>query len=150
MAMPDKDNGSLTVCETCMHHCALKEGKTRICGARKNVEGRILDINYGPDYFYGTGSDRKKSRCACSVPEARSFCRQFRMQSGSALSVRTTKSHAWTKAVLGAPYNTRGTGGNCSPTEKQGSIGIAYTYNEPLVGWGICAGYFKTCRIQGP
>ena len=34
-------------CNVCCHHCALDEGQTGACGARKNVSGQIVASNYG-------------------------------------------------------------------------------------------------------
>ena len=36
-----------TVCQVCIHHCALSLGQVGICRARKNVKGKIVCTNYG-------------------------------------------------------------------------------------------------------
>ena len=36
-----------TICQVCMHHCALEPGQTGLCGARKNQGGDIICANYG-------------------------------------------------------------------------------------------------------
>ena len=34
-------------CNVCCHQCALEEGQTGACRARKNVRGRVTASNYG-------------------------------------------------------------------------------------------------------
>ncbi|HUM83930.1 MAG TPA: AmmeMemoRadiSam system radical SAM enzyme [Lachnospiraceae bacterium] len=149
MAMPDKDNGSLTVCETCMHHCALKEGKTGICGARKNVEGRILDINYGQITSMALDPIEKKPlRMFCPGSRVLSvgsfgcnlkcpFCQNYeisRMDESSIEARRITPEELVETALR---------------LKKQGSIGIAYTYNEPLVGWEFVRDTSRLAESRG-
>ena len=34
-------------CHLCPHECRIAEGKTGICGVRKNMEGKLFAMNYG-------------------------------------------------------------------------------------------------------
>ena len=35
------------ICRVCFHHCALEEGQTGLCGARRCVDGTVQGISYG-------------------------------------------------------------------------------------------------------
>ena len=38
-------NGSVR-CELCPHHCTIKKDLAGICGARKNIDGKLYTLNY--------------------------------------------------------------------------------------------------------
>ena len=46
-----------TICQVCIHHCALEPGQTGLCGARKNEGGEILCENYGQMPFLSESRD---------------------------------------------------------------------------------------------
>ncbi|NMC57289.1 MAG: radical SAM protein, partial [Eubacteriaceae bacterium] len=35
------------ICNVCPHNCNLDEGQTGFCRARRNVDEKIVSINYG-------------------------------------------------------------------------------------------------------
>lgn len=124
-----------TECNVCMHHCSLEEGKTGICRARKNEGGTIRSTNYGKitsidldpmekkpllHFYPGTwilsvGSFGCNLRCP--------FCQNYSIsQSGEEESdyIRISPEELVEKAV---------------EWKERGNVGIAFTYNEPLIGW---------------
>ena len=124
-----------TECNVCMHHCSLEEGKTGICRARKNEEGTIRSTNYGKitsidldpmekkpllHFYPGTwilsvGSFGCNLRCP--------FCQNYSIsQSGEEESdyIRISPEELVEKAM---------------EWKERGNVGIAFTYNEPLIGW---------------
>ena len=124
-----------TECNVCMHHCSLEEGKTGICRARKNEGGTIRSTNYGKitsidldpmekkpllHFYPGTwilsvGSFGCNLRCP--------FCQNYSIsQSGEEKSdyIRISPEELVEKAV---------------EWKERGNVGIAFTYNEPLIGW---------------
>ncbi len=128
----------MATCGVCFHHCQLAEGKRGLCGARKCLHGEIVPENYGkvtslaldpiekkPLYqFYpgsrilSVGSYGCNLRCPfCQnyeiarpdqVPEIRNAVRDMEPEE----LVRMAEQYL-----------------------PEGNIGIAFTYNEPLVGW---------------
>jgi pyruvate formate lyase activating enzyme len=34
-------------CDLCFHRCKLEEGQTGFCRGRKNVDGKVIPLNYG-------------------------------------------------------------------------------------------------------
>ncbi len=41
-----KEKGKV-ICELCPHRCVIKDGKKGICGARKNIGGKLISLSYG-------------------------------------------------------------------------------------------------------
>lgn len=129
-------------CELCFHHCRLDEGQTGFCRARGNRNGKIVSLNYG------------KLTALALDPIEKKPLRRF--HSGSLiLSVGSFGCNLHCPfcqnagiAAVGSEAYTQ----DCSPEQQvqealrlreQGNIGIAYTYNEPLVGYEYvrdCAG----------
>jgi len=135
-----------SVCEICPHHCALEEGQTGLCRARRNSGGRVVCENYGKvtslsldpiekkplrRFYPGTkilsvGSYGCNLRCP--------FCQN------SAISMADGR-HA--RIVEVSP---EGLAEKAEELVARGNIGIAYTYNEPLVGYEFvrdCAALVK-------
>ena len=121
-------------CELCFHHCQLDEGQTGFCRARGNRNGKIVSLNYG------------KLTALALDPIEKKPLRRF--HSGSLiLSVGSFGCNLHCPfcqnagiAAVGPETYTQ----DCSPEQlvqeslrlrEQGNIGIAYTYNEPLVGY---------------
>ena len=121
-------------CELCFHHCQLDEGQTGFCRARGNRNGKIVSLNYG------------KLTALALDPIEKKPLRRF--HSGSLiLSVGSFGCNLHCPfcqnagiAAVGSEAYTQ----DCSPEQlvqealrlrEQGNIGVAYTYNEPLVGY---------------
>ncbi|MCI8614142.1 AmmeMemoRadiSam system radical SAM enzyme [Parablautia intestinalis] len=127
-----------TICQVCIHHCALEPGQTGLCGARKNEGGEILCENYGQitslaldpiekkplrDFHQGSmilsvGSYGCNLRCP--------FCQNHEIS----MAGRETLD-----AEYVSPSQLADMALIWKKQKKAGNIGVAYTYNEPLVGW---------------
>lgn len=122
-------------CEICPHHCKIEEGKIGLCKGRKNVGGRIVSENYGkitalaldpiekkPLYHFNPGSrilSVGSYGCNLNCP----FCQNCDISMVGSKEIETqdiTPEELVEKALLLKP---------------QGNVGIAYTYNEPLIGY---------------
>jgi len=122
-------------CPVCMHHCQLEPDQVGICHARKNEQGKIVSINYGKltslaldpiekkplarfypkNFILSVGSFGCNLRCP--------FCQNFGISMAAEKEVRTkfiSPSHLTEQAI---------------ELIKNGNIGVAFTYNEPLVGY---------------
>lgn len=124
-----------TICQVCMHHCHLEPGQYGICQARKNENGMILCDNYGQvtslaldpiekkplNMFYpgslilSVGSYGCNLRCP--------FCQNHEISMAGAETSDAIYVSPETLAKEAAKH------------QKEGNIGIAFTYNEPLIGW---------------
>lgn len=123
------------VCDICPHHCRLAEGQIGFCRARSNVGGRIQAINYGlvtsiaidpiekkPLYRFHPGS------CILSLGSFGcnlrcSFCQNYEISMANAQQVHVRKLEPEEVVNLAVSL------------QSKGNIGIAYTYNEPVVGY---------------
>lgn len=136
----------MTRCELCFHRCALEEGQRGICRARVCRGGRILCENYGcitslaldpiekkplRHFFPGSwilsaGSYGCNLRCP--------FCQNdsISMSDGGGLAVQRAAPEILADRA--------------AELVSRGNIGLAYTYNEPLVGYEFvrdCAGLVR-------
>ena len=125
-------------CEVCFRHCEIPEGGTGFCGARTCEGGRVRAANYGLVTSLALDPVEKK-------PLSRFHPGSMIVSAGSyGCNLRCpfcqNNSISWSDeafALAGrVPY---------MPPEKlaaiaeaavpEGNIGVAFTYNEPLVGY---------------
>lgn len=123
------------ICGVCMHHCVLSPGQEGLCRARKNDNGRIVCSNYGQITSMALEPVEKKPLrmffpgskilsvgsfgCNLRCP----FCQNYEISMVGQDRARTVYLSPETLA------------GKAEELKSQGNIGVAYTYNEPLVGW---------------
>ncbi len=117
-------------CPVCAHHCELREGKTGYCGARTLRDGENVSLNYGE--VTGLALDPiEKKPLARFYPGSRilslgswgcnmrcPWCQNDHISRGRVRSVRVTPGELISYAL---------------ELRDRGNIGIAYTYNEPLI-----------------
>lgn len=132
-----------------MHHCNLREGQRGICRARKNVDGKIICENYGqitslaldpiekkPLYLFYPGSMiLSVGSYGCNLRCA--FCQNHEISMVEKEQIET---------VFIAPQELRD---KAVAAKAAGSIGVAYTYNEPLVGWEYVRDCAKLIKQAG-
>ena len=138
------------VCGLCPHHCHLSEGQTGFCRARKNVGGKVLSINYGKltslaldpiekkplarfhpgSYILSVGSFGCNLRCP--------FCQNYEIsQADERFPVQEITPE---KLVELAGELSR---------KEQGNLGVAFTYNEPLIGFEFVRDTSKLLQAAG-
>jgi len=122
------------LCTVCPRGCVIREGQLGFCGARINRNGKIVADNYGKitaialdpiekkplrrfkpgSWILSVGSYGCNFRC--------SFCQNYgiSMEKNPARCIEVTPQQLVEKALQLIP---------------EGNIGIAYTYNEPLIGY---------------
>lgn len=114
-------------CLLCPHRCLIKEDKKGICGRRINKEGKLYSIIYEecsslamdpiekkPLYHFYPGSrilSLGTTGCNFKCP----FCQNWHISQGE------------------APTNKIDSLQIISLAKEEGSIGLAYTYSEPLI-----------------
>ena len=137
------------ICTLCMHRCALSEGQYGRCRARKNEKGRIICANYGKltalmldpiekkplRYFFPGSRILSVGSFGCNL--ACPFCQnhEISMASPASAEYREISPEALTSLAL-----------RC---RDQGSIGLAFTYNEPLVGYEFVRDTARLAHSQG-
>lgn len=136
------------ICSTCMYHCRLKAGQTGKCRVRKHVNGRIICGNYGKITSLALDPIEKKSLkrfhpgshilsagsygCNLSCP----FCQNHEISMKTeeeVQSVYVSPQSLCEKALQLVPY---------------GNIGVAFTYNEPMIGYEYVRDTARCCREE--
>ena len=124
-----------TLCELCFHHCALDEGQTGLCRARACQDGKIVSLNYGKLTSLALDPIEKKPLrrfhpgslilsvgsfgCNMRCP----FCQNHEISMAGDSGIPTVEVSPEQLAAQAAEL------------VPHGSIGVAYTYNEPLTGY---------------
>ena len=142
----------MTTCDVCFRHCQLKEGQTGACQNRIARNGKTEDKNYGKISGLQLDPIEKK-------PLAR-FCPGSMILSvgsfGCNLHCPFCQNHSisWSEEAA----EDAETALKISPEEladmaerlkDRGNIGIAFTYNEPLIGWEFVLDTAKLVRAKG-
>lgn len=139
-------------CEVCFRHCELKEGQVGFCGARICAGGKVTASNYGRVTSLALDPIEKKplnrfmpgSRilsvgsygCNLRCP----FCQNHEI-SWSKEAMRYAD-----RAELIMPEQIVQT---AAYYRRKGNIGLAFTYNEPLVGYEFVRDTAKLVREAG-
>lgn len=122
------------LCVICPHNCVIEEGNYGYCGARMNREGRIVDDNYGKITSIALDPIEKKPLKrffpGSAILSVGSYGCNFRCsfcQNHSISMVRSSDGcmHATPETLVEKAVKFK----------PQGNIGLAYTYNEPLIGF---------------
>lgn len=132
-----------TVCQACFRHCSLSEGQTGFCRARKNQNGKMVCENYGKITSMALDPIEKKPLrrfypgskilslgsygCNFTCP----FCQNHEISMAK-------EAEIWYETL--SPKRVVREASSCV---KDGNIGLAYTYNEPLIGYE----FVKDCAV---
>ena len=137
-------------CSVCPRHCRLANGQTGFCRARRAEGGRVVAANYGkitslaldpiekkPLAFFHPGENVLSIGsfgCNLRCP----FCQNdsISQQGADAVPVRAIAPGELADLALQA-------------RRTHGNLGLAYTYNEPLVGWEFVRDCAKEVRARG-
>ncbi|MBR3220826.1 MAG: AmmeMemoRadiSam system radical SAM enzyme [Kiritimatiellae bacterium] len=133
------------VCGTCPRRCRLANGAFGFCRARRMERGRVVAANYGrisslaldpiekkPIAFFRPGSNVLSVGsfgCNLRCP----FCQNDGISQHGGDEVPCRTATPADLADLAARLR-----------DEQGNIGLAYTYNEPLVGWE----FVRDCALE--
>lgn len=122
-------------CDLCPHYCSLKKGATGYCRARKNEGGQIVSLTYGKwtaisldpiekkplAYFYPGTKILSLGTFGCNM--ACPFCQNNEISRATIDSARFIEMSPEEVVQLALQERSRG------------NIGIAFTYNEPLINY---------------
>ena len=125
-------------CDVCFHHCDIPEGHRGFCGARANIGGEVVPENYGRITALALDPIEKKPLrrfhpgsmvlsvgsygCNLRCP----FCQNHEISWSAEAMAYAQKAKTLTPEAL-AEAAVR--------LKPRGNMGLAFTYNEPLVGW---------------
>ena len=145
------ENGEeMAICGTCPRHCNLAEGAFGFCRARKAVGGRVVAANYGkitslaldpiekkPIAFFHSGENVLSVGsfgCNLRCP----FCQNDSISQCGESGVACQSATPAELADLALRVR-----------RERGNIGLAYTYNEPLVGWEFVRDCSREVHARG-
>lgn len=136
-------------CEICPHHCRIEEGHVGLCKGRTNRKGKIVSENYGkltsmaldpiekkPLYHFYPGSkilSVGSYGCNLNCP----FCQNCDISMVGSDEIETSQVSC--KELVEKAFQLK----------DRGNIGIAYTYNEPLISCEFVKDCAELARKSG-
>ncbi|MFH1367693.1 MAG: AmmeMemoRadiSam system radical SAM enzyme [Elusimicrobiota bacterium] len=128
----EKKDGDTVQCRLCPHNCVISPGKTGICRIRKNDKGKLFPLTYDqvtslnldpiekkPLYHFFPGSDiLSVGTLGCSF--RCDFCQNWEISQAGIGDIPTRKLTSEMALKM---------------AKESKSVGMAYTYNEPLVNF---------------
>ena len=139
-----------TVCRLCPHHCVLEEGQTGRCRGRENRGGSVVCANYGRltsvavdpiekkpfrrfhpgRYILSVGSYGCNLRCP--------FCQNHEISmAGAEIPAEQVSPERLVELAMRLTHTAAG------------NIGVAFTYNEPLISYEYVRDAARLLRKQG-
>ena len=142
----------MPICDVCFRHCKIEEGSLGFCGARTCREGQIVAANYGKLTSAALDPIEKKPLkmfrpgkmilsvgsygCNLRCP----FCQNSEISwSQKAFEYQNAAEVYTPEEIVQSALKLRG----------QDNIGIAFTYNEPLIGYEFVRDTAKLSKEAG-
>lgn len=141
--------GQRAACAICPHACTLAEGQTGLCHARTAVGGQAVNANYGRVTSLALDPIEKKPfahfRPGTKVLSVGSYGCNLRCPFCQNAAIACAGEHdvPWREI---APAELADLAASLVP---EGNIGIAFTYNEPLVGFEFVRDTARLARERG-
>lgn len=138
------------ICGLCPNACSLSEGQTGACRGRKRSGGKIVPINYGCitsaaldpiekkplKHFYPGSFILSVGSFGCNLHCP--FCQNFEIsQSGKEFPHQPVTAEALAETAREMA------------DKSPGNLGVAFTYNEPLIGYEFVLDTSKLLRNMG-
>ena len=142
----------MAVCSVCFRHCKIEEGQIGFCGGRTVKDGRVAAYNYGRITSLALDPIEKK-------PLSRFHPGSWILSAGSfGCNLRCPFCQncdiSWSEQAMRYAEKAE----TLSPEEladlaeqlkARGNIGIAFTYNEPLIGYEFVRDTAKLAHERG-
>ena len=142
----------MPICDVCFRHCKIEENSTCFCGARTCRDGNIVAANYGKLTSIALDPIEKKPLkmfrpgskvlsigsygCNLRCP----FCQNFSISwSQKAFEYKDRAEYYSPEEIVKTATDLR----------PRGNIGLAFTYNEPLVGYEFVRDTAKLSKQAG-
>ena len=138
----------MSTCNVCFRHCEIGEGKTGFCGVRSCRSGKIIPLNYGRISSIALDPIEKKPLArfypGSKVLSVGSFGCNLRCPFCQNYEISWSEEAAGYLREFAAPGDGDRYVEEIDPAElaaiakqyeNRGNIGVAFTYNEPLVAY---------------
>ena len=137
------------VCPICPHACALAEGQTGLCRARVAEGGQVVDANYGRITSLALDPIEKKPlarfRPGSKVLSVGSYGCNLRCPfcQNASIACAGERDVPWREIAPAELVDA------AASLVTEGNIGLAFTYNEPLVGLEFVRGTARLAHERG-
>lgn len=142
----------MPICNVCFRHCKIEDNSTGFCGARTCRDGQIVAANYGKLTSIALDPIEKKPLkmfhpgskvlsigsygCNLRCP----FCQNYTISwSQKAFEYKDKVDYYSPQEIVKAASDFR----------PHGNIGLAFTYNEPLIGYEFVRDTAKLSKEAG-
>ena len=144
-------DGKNVRCFLCPHNCLVEEGGYGVCNVRKNIEGELYTVNYGiasavnldpvekkPMYHFYPGSKiLSVGSIGCNL--RCKYCQNYTIAQG--------KFEDFSDYTEG--LSPEEIAGEAERLKERGNIGVAYTYNEPVIWYEFMYDISKSIKARG-
>lgn len=140
------------VCGVCYRHCVIKEGEYGFCGVRTTKDGKVVPANYGQitsmaldpiekkplnrfypgSFIVSVGSYGCNLRCP--------FCQDYEISWGDEVDLVKKEAEYVSPEELARIAKEQ---------VKNKNIGVAFTYNEPLIAYEYVIDTAKLLKEEG-
>ncbi len=135
---------NLVQCRLCPHNCVIKNGEKGLCRVRANIDGLLYSLNYGKISSYGIDPIEKKP-LQYFYPQKRilsigsfgcnmtcGYCQNYKISQEDVQGVETSPENIADIAL-----------------RESTNLGIAFTYNEPLIWYEFVKDAAKINKRNG-
>jgi pyruvate formate lyase activating enzyme len=137
------------VCGTCFRHCALSEGQTGFCRARKCEGGVIICENYGKITSMALDPIEKKPLARFHPGSRILSVGSFGCNLDCPFCQNAEISRDFDDGISWEYVPPEALADAAEKLVPRGSIGLAFTYNEPMVGWEYVRDAAREAKKRG-
>ena len=142
----------MPVCDVCFRHCKIEENATGFCGGRTCLNGKIVAANYGKLTSIALDPIEKKPikmfRPGAKVLSIGSYGCNLRCPFCQNSSISWSKE-AFEYKNIAEYFSPQKIVQRALELRSRGNIGLAFTYNEPLIGYEFVRDTAKLAKEQG-
>lgn len=142
----------MPICDVCFRHCKIEENSTGFCGARTCRDGKIVADNYGKLTAIALDPIEKKPlkmfRPGAKVLSIGSYGCNLRCPFCQNSSISWSRK-AFEYKDKAEYYSPEEIVQSALQLRTHGNIGIAFTYNEPLIGYEFVRDTAKLSKEAG-
>lgn len=150
--MKEKSEQGMSVCDVCFRHCKIEENATGFCGGRTCLNGKIVAANYGKLTSIALDPIEKKPikmfRPGTKVLSIGSYGCNLRCPFCQNSSISWSRE-AFEYKNIAEYFSPQKIVQSALELRYRGNIGLAFTYNEPLIGYEFVRDTAKLAKEEG-